>query len=162
MTEMPAGMKADDRDRQRLILWATSISYVLVILDTSIVNVALGNIAGLQWVVTAYVVMFASLVLSGGALGDTYGARKVYLVGLMFFTAASLICGCAPSLPVLIAGRVSQGVGAALLVPNALSLIRHAYPDDAARAEAIASWASAGGRRRRRCALVATVDSGRP
>ena len=142
-----------NKNRQQITLLATSISYVLVILDTSIVNVALENIArdlgtdvtGLQWIVTAYVIVFASFVLTGGALGDTYGAHKVYTVGLVLFTVASLVCGCAPSLPVLIAGRVLQGVGAALLVPCALSLLTHAYPDNTARAKAIASWASWGG-----------------
>lgn len=124
-----------------------------MILDTSIVNVALDSISedlatdvtGLQWVVTAYVLAFASLVLSGGALGDTHGARRIYGIGLVLFTAASLVCGSAPSLPALIAGRVLQGVGAALLVPCALSLLTHAYPDGAARARAIATWASCGG-----------------
>jgi DHA2 family methylenomycin A resistance protein-like MFS transporter len=153
MTEVAPQRISDEQNHQRIILLATSMSYVLVILDTSIVNVALESIsqglvtdvAGLQWVVTAYVVVFASLVLSGGALGDAYGARKIYLIGLVLFTAASLISGCAPSLSVLIAGRILQGMGAALLVPNALSLIRHAYPDDTARAKAIASWASSGG-----------------
>jgi DHA2 family methylenomycin A resistance protein-like MFS transporter len=142
-----------DNDRQRITLLATSISYVLVILDTSIVNVALENISrdlgtdvtGLQWIVTAYVIIFASLVLSGGALGDTFGARKLYMIGLVLFTLASLVSGCAPSLSVLIAGRILQGVGASLLVPCALSLITHAYPDNIARAKAIASWASWGG-----------------
>jgi MFS family permease len=121
-----------NKDRQHITLLATSISYVLVILDTSIVNVALANISsdlatdvgGLQWIVTAYVSVFASLVLSGGALGDVFGARKVYLTGLGLFMLASLVSGCAPSLPVLIAGRILQGVGASLLVPCALSLIR--------------------------------------
>jgi DHA2 family methylenomycin A resistance protein-like MFS transporter len=128
--------KSDEQNHQRLTLLATSMSYVLVILDTSIVNVALESISqglvtdvtGLQWVVTAYLVVFASLVLSGGALGDAYGARKIYMIGLVLFTAASLISGCAPSLSVLIAGRILQGMGAAMLVPNGLSLIRHAYP----------------------------------
>jgi len=137
---------------QRIALLATSISYVLVILDTSIVNVALERISrglatdmtGLQWIVTAYVVVFGSLVLSGGALGDTYGARKIYMIGLVLFAVASLISGCAPSISVLIAGRILQGIGAALLVPCALSLITHAYPDNTARAKAIASWASWG------------------
>lgn len=138
---------------QRLTLFATSISYVLVILDTSIVNVALADIAqglgteitGLQWVVTSYVAVFASLVLSGGALADTFGARRIYIAGLMLFTIASLVCGAASSLPALIVGRVLQGVGAALLVPCALSLLTHTYPDNIARAKAIASWASWGG-----------------
>jgi MFS transporter, DHA2 family, methylenomycin A resistance protein len=142
-----------NKSRQHLTLFATSISYVLVILDTSIVNVALDNIStdlgtdviGLQWIVTAYVVMFASLVLSGGALSDIYGAHKIYMIGLILFTVASLVCGCAPSLSVLIGGRILQGIGAALLVPSALSLLTHAYPDKIARAKAIASWASWGG-----------------
>ena len=142
-----------NENRQRITLLATSISYVLVILDTSIVNIALENIArdlatdvtGLQWIVTAYVGVFASLVLSGGALGDIFGARKIYMIGLGLFTAASLVSGCARSLSVLVAGRILQGVGASLLVPCALSLITHAYPDNIARAKAIASWASWGG-----------------
>lgn len=138
---------------QRITLLATSISFVLVILDTSIVNVALESISqglatdvtGLQWVATAYIVAFASLVLSGGALGDIFGARKIYMIGLVLFTVASLICGFAPSMSALIAGRILQGIGAALLVPCALSLLTHAYPDDTARAKAIASWAAWGG-----------------
>jgi DHA2 family methylenomycin A resistance protein-like MFS transporter len=142
-----------EKNRQRMTLLATSTSYVLVILDTSILNVALDNIsrnlgteiAGLQWIVTAYVVVFASLVLSGGALGDTFGARRIYLIGLVLFTIASLVSGCAPSLPVLIGGRILQGVGASLLVPCALSLITHAYKDNIARAKALAFWSSCGG-----------------
>jgi MFS transporter, DHA2 family, methylenomycin A resistance protein len=141
------------KNNQRITLLATSISFVLVILDTSIVNVALESISeglatdvtGLQWIATAYIVAFASLLLSGGALGDIFGARKIYMVGLGLFTAASLISGCAPSMSALIAGRILQGVGAALLVPCALSLLTHAYPDNTARAKAIASWASWGG-----------------
>jgi MFS transporter, DHA2 family, methylenomycin A resistance protein len=137
----------------RLTLLATSVSYVLVILDTSIVNVALERIAqdfaigiaGLQWVVSAYVAVFASLVLSGGVLADTVGAGRIYLSGLLLFTTASLLCGCAPSLALLVGGRVLQGVGAALLVPSALSLLAQAYPNETARARAIAAWASFGG-----------------
>ena len=140
-------------NHQRVTLLATSISFGLVILDTSIVNVALESIArdlatditGLQWIVTGYVVVFASLVLSGGALGDIYGARRIYLIGLVIFTAASLVSGLAPSISALIAGRILQGVGAALLVPCALSLITDAYPDNSTRAKAIALWAACGG-----------------
>lgn len=143
----------NESSHQRMILLATSISYVVVILDTSIVNVALAKIsqglaidvAGLQWIVNAYVMVFASLLLTGGALGDMYGARRVYMAGLFLFTLASLVCGCAPTMAVLIAGRVLQGVGASLLVPCSLSLLTHAYPDGRARAKAIASWASWGG-----------------
>ncbi len=137
----------------RMTLLATSISFVLVILDTSIVNVALESISrglatdvtGLQWIATAYIVAFASLLLSGGALGDVFGARRIYMIGLVLFGVASLISGSASSMSTLIAGRVLQGIGAALLVPCALSLLTRAYPDDTARAKAIASWAAWGG-----------------
>jgi DHA2 family methylenomycin A resistance protein-like MFS transporter len=138
---------------QRMTLLATSTSFVLVILDTSIVNVALESISqglatdvtGLQWIATAYIVAFASLLQSGGALGDIFGARKIYMIGLVLFSIASLISGCASSMSTLIAGRILQGIGAALLVPCALSLLTHAFPDDTARAKAIASWAAWGG-----------------
>lgn len=93
---------------QRRVLAATAISYVVIILDTSIVNVALETIAeaftvgitGLQWVVNAYTLAFASLLLTGGALGDRLGARRIYLAGLATFTLASALCGAATSLPV--------------------------------------------------------------
>ena len=151
--KMIEAQDSEQQTRQRITLLATSMSYVLIFLDTSIVNVALDRIAtglgsgfiGLQWVVTAYVVVFASLVLSGGALSDTFGAHRIYTAGLVLFATASLISGCAPTLEALIGGRILQGVGSALLVPSALSMIRHAYPDEAVRARAIASWASAGG-----------------
>ena len=137
---------------QRRVLAATAISYVVIILDTSIVNVALETIAeaftvgitGLQWVVNAYMLAFASLLLTGGALGDRLGARRIYLAGLATFTLASALCGAATSLPVLIAARILQGVGAAMLVPCSLSLINHAYPDPAQRAGVIGLWAGFG------------------
>ena len=138
---------------QRRVLAATSISYVVVLLDTSIVNVALDriamglgtHIAGLQWVVSAYTLAFASLLLTGGALGDRWGARNVYLAGLLVFTLASAACGFAPGLPLLIAARVLQGVGAAMLVPCSLKLINVAFPDPEQRARAIGVWIGLGG-----------------
>lgn len=138
---------------RRRVLAATCVSYVIVLLDTSIVNVALSSlatafdthIAGLQWVVNAYTLMFASLLLTGGTLGDRWGARRVYLAGLLLFTLASVLCAAAQSLPALVLGRVIQGVGAALLVPCSLKLIHHANPDPARRARAIGLWAGLGG-----------------
>jgi len=138
---------------QRRVLAATALSYVVVILDTSIVNVALERIAeafttgvaGLQWVVNAYILSFASLLLTGGALGDRLGARNVYLAGLVVFTLASALCGAASGLPMLTAARVLQGIGAAMLVPCSLSLINNAYPDPGQRAAAIGLWAGFGG-----------------
>ncbi len=143
----------DTRAFQRRVLAATSISYIVVILDTSIVNVALGSIAdafstgtaGLQWVVNAYTLTFASLLLSGGALGDRLGARNVYFAGLAVFTLASAFCGAAPSLAALSAARILQGVGASMLVPCSLMLINHAYADPAERGRAIGLWAGCGG-----------------
>lgn len=138
---------------QRHVLIATSISYAVVILDTAIVNVALPpigaalatNLAGLQWVINAYTLAFACLLLSGGALGDRYGARRGYIVGLAVFTLASALCGLAPDLPVLVAARLLQGVGAALMVPCALTLLMYAYPAEGERAAAIGIWTGCGG-----------------
>lgn len=132
---------------------ATSLSYVVVILDTTIVNIALARVAaalntdvsGLQWVVNAYTLTFASLLLTGGLLGDRLGARHVYMAGLLIFGAGSGLCGVAPNLAMLVAARVMQGVGAALLVPCSLTLIGVAYTDARQRAGAISVWAGCGG-----------------
>jgi DHA2 family methylenomycin A resistance protein-like MFS transporter len=137
----------------RQILAATSISYVIVVLDTSIVNVALdrislslaANIAGLQWVVNAYTIAFASLLLTGGTLGDRWGARNVYLAGLIVFTLASAACGMAVNLPSLIAARTLQGIGAAMLVPCSLKLINQACSTPEQRSRAVGIWISCGG-----------------
>ncbi|WP_087721870.1 MFS transporter [Pandoraea sp. PE-S2T-3] len=146
---------ADDASNtaRRRVLAATCISYVVVLLDTSIVNVALERLsvafdvrmAGLQWVVNAYTLMFASLLLTGGTLGDRWGARRVYLAGLGLFMLASLACALAGSTDMLIAARAVQGIGAALLVPCSLKLIRDATPDPQARARAIGRWVGLGG-----------------
>jgi len=77
-----------------------------------------GDVSGLQWVVDAYTVAFAALILSAGALGDRIGAKRVFTAGFVLFTAASVVCGLAPSLALLIAARAVQGIGAAVLVPD--------------------------------------------
>ncbi|MDR3400635.1 MAG: MFS transporter, partial [Pandoraea sp.] len=135
------------------ILNATCISYVVVLLDTSIVNVALEPLArafdvqmtGLQWVINAYTLMFASLLLTGGTLGDRWGAKRGYLAGLLIFMMASLGCALSVSPSMLIAARALQGIGAALLVPCSLKLIHQATPDSAERARAIGRWVGLGG-----------------
>ncbi|MGY3387622.1 DHA2 family methylenomycin A resistance protein-like MFS transporter [Bradyrhizobium sp. USDA 3311] len=147
-TEHP--LKRQDLAKRTLV--ATSISHVVVILDTSVVNVALKDIsagldvdmASLHWVVNSYFIVFASFLMSGGALGDVLGARRTYLIGLAVFTVTSLMCGLASSIPVLIVGRALQGIGAAFIVPCALSLITRVNQDDASRARAIALWSSWG------------------
>ncbi|OQP75346.1 MFS transporter [Xanthomonas phaseoli pv. syngonii LMG 9055] len=137
---------------RRRVLAGISISYVIVLLDTSIVNVTLDRLAtvfdtqisGLQWVLNAYTLMFASLLLTGGKLGDRFGARKIYLAGLMVFMSASVACATATALPMLVIARAMQGVGAAMLVPCSLKLIHQAHPDLPARARAIGLWAGLG------------------
>jgi len=138
---------------QRRVLTATSVSYIVVLLDTSIVNVALPRIsasfatqiAGLQWVMNAYTLAFASMLLTGGTLGDRWGARNVYLGGLAVFAFASTICGLAENLPALIVARVFQGMGAAMLVPCSLKLINTSFTDSEQRARAVGIWVGCGG-----------------
>ncbi len=127
-----------------------SLGYGVVQLDVTIVNTALasigaslgGGVAELQWVVSAYTIAFAAFILTAGALGDRIGAKRVFMAGFAIFTAASLACALAPTALTLIAARVVQGLGAALLVPNSLALLSHAYPDDKARGRAVGIWAA--------------------
>ena len=142
-------MPSTDNRRRRLTLVATSLGFAVVQLDVSVVNVAIrpigaalgGDIGALQWVVNAYTVAFAALILSAGALGDRIGARRVFIAGFSVFTAASAICGLAPTLGVLIAARALQGAGAALLVPCSLTLLNHTFPEPEERSRAIGRWA---------------------
>ncbi len=133
-----------------LALAATSLGLGVVQLDITIVNTALssistslgGSIAELQWVVTAYTVAFAAFILTAGALGDRVGAKRIFIGGFAIFTLASLACARAPSATFLIAARAVQGLAAAILVPNSLTLLNHAYTDPKARARAVGFWAA--------------------
>src|ERR1700756_4514016 len=133
-----------------LTLAAMSLGYGVVQLDVTIVNTALssigaslgGGVAELQWVVSAYTIAFAALILTAGALGDRIGAKRVFMAAFAIFTAASLACGLASNALTLIAARAVQGLGAAILVPNSLALLSHAYPDDKARGRAVGIWAA--------------------
>ena len=138
--------------RGRLMLAGVTLGSGVAILDGSVVNVALrtigrdlgASLAQLQWVVNGYLLALASLVLVGGALGDRFGRRRVYLVGVAWFLVASALCALAQSPGQLIALRVLQGVGAALLTPGALALIQASFrPED--RAPAIGTWAGMSG-----------------
>src|SRR5438105_2011452 len=108
--------------RRHLPLLAICLGYFMVIVDATIVNVALpsvardlgGGVSGLQWVVDAYTLVFAGLLLSAGSLGDRVGAKRVLDGGLILFTVASAVCALAPSVPALVAARAAQGLGAAL------------------------------------------------
>lgn len=132
---------------------AASFGFALVQLDVTIINVALPHIAdvlsadvgALSWLVDAYALALAALMLSFGLLADRVGARRVYLGGLWSFAAASLLCGLAPSVGALIAGRTLQGVAGAAMLPSSLALLNHATSHDPAlRARAIGLWTAAG------------------
>ncbi len=133
---------------------AASFGFAVVQLDVTIVNVALprlgqelqASVPGLQWVVDAYTLVFAVLLLSAGVISDRLGARRAYLCGLAGFALASAACGAAHSAAQLIAARAAQGIGAALLVPPSLALLNHACAHDARlRARAIGIWTAAAG-----------------
>lgn len=155
-----AVLRAQDQIRQphtdaprvarSLTLAAMSLGYVVVQLDVTIVNVAInsigasygGSLADLQWIVNAYTITFAAFILTAGALGDRIGARRVFMAGFAIFILASLACAVAPSLWILIVARLCQGIGAAVLVPNSLALLNHAYPNELERHWAVGIWAA--------------------
>ncbi|SDR36123.1 MFS transporter, DHA2 family, methylenomycin A resistance protein [Paraburkholderia fungorum] len=136
-----------------LVLATVSVGFVVTQLDVTIVNIALpgiganlhADVAGLQWVVDAYTLAFAVLMLSAGALGDRFGARRMYAAGIALFALASAACGLALDAPMLIAARALQGVGAAAMLPNSLALLNRAYGHDPRlRARAVGLWTAAG------------------
>ena len=138
------------RTAKSLTLAAMSFGFGVVQLDVTIVNTALGSIGSalragvseLQWVVSAYTVAFAALILTAGALGDRVGAKRTFMIGFVIFTAASVACAAAPTATLLIAARAIQGAGAAILVPNSLALLNHAYRDANERNRAVGIWAA--------------------
>ena len=146
-------MFAIDRRTKLLTLGAMCFALFMAMLDNTVVNVALPSIqtsfgsgvSGLQWIIDAYTLVFAAFMLTGGTLGDLYGRKKIFLLGLVVFTGGSLMAGLAPSLNVLIAGRAVQGLGAAALLPGTLSILTQAFPDPKERAQAIGIWAGVSG-----------------
>jgi EmrB/QacA subfamily drug resistance transporter len=126
---------------------ASSLSFV----DASVLNVALpairssygANAQQVQWVVNAYLLPLSALLLLGGAVGDHFGRRRLLVVGTSLFAIASLVCALAPSLPLLLAARAIQGIGAALLLPNSLALLNAAFSGEK-RGRAVGTWAAAG------------------
>ncbi|MFI9251659.1 MFS transporter [Streptomyces sp. NPDC053069] len=147
----PADAPAVPR-RGGVALIASLLGFTVITIDVSAVNIALpaigkslsGGMAGLQWVVDAYTLMFAALMLSAGALADRAGARRAYAWGVALFTLASLGCALAPGIGVLVGARVAQGGAAAVVLPASLALIRHSYEDARERARAIALWTVGG------------------
>jgi EmrB/QacA subfamily drug resistance transporter len=138
--------------RGRWLLLTTVLASGMAFLDATAVNVALPSIgrdlhatlAGLQWTVNAYTLTLAALILLGGSLGDRYGRRRIFLLGVAWFALASLLCGLAQNTGQLIAARAVQGIGGALLTPGSLALIQSSFrPED--RARAIGAWSAFSG-----------------
>ncbi|WP_416484473.1 MFS transporter [Streptomyces sp. CL12] len=134
------------------ILLTTVLGSSMAMLDSTVVNVALprigrdldASLGALQWTVNAYMVTLAGLILLGGSLGDRYGRRRIFVLGVVWFATASLLCGIAPNSVLLIAARALQGIGGALLTPGSLALIQASFhPDD--RSRAVGLWSGFGG-----------------
>lgn len=138
--------------RGRGLVAAASLGSGMAFLDATVVNVALptigrdldADLAALQWTVNGYTLTLAAFILLGGALGDRFGRRRLFVLGTGWFAAASLLCAAAPAAPALVAARALQGVGAALLTPGALAMLQASmHPDD--RARAIGAWSGLSG-----------------
>src|SRR5665213_2179893 len=135
----------------RLVLSATILASSLAFIDGSVVNVGLPAIgqnlragpADLQWVINAYLLPLSALLLLGGAAGDRFGRRRLLVIGVCLFAAASALCALAPSLRLLLVGRALQGVGAAMLMPSSLAILGGAFSGEA-RGRAIGIWAASG------------------
>ena len=138
------------KTRRGLVLLTMCLGILIAQVDTSVVNLALAPIGKaldapvsvLQWVIDAYNLVYASLLLTAGTLADLYGRRRIFALGVAIFTVGSLICGFASDEVTLIAGRALSGLGAALLVPTSLAILAVTYDDAAERAHAIGIWAS--------------------
>ena len=144
---------AVDRGARRRALGVLCAVLFLTFVDTTIVSVALGDIqadlhagvVSLQWVVNAYALLFASLMLTGGTLGDRFGRKRLLVSGVALFVAGSAIGALAPSVGVLIGARAVMGIGAAASEPGTLSIIRHVFPEERERSRAIGTWAAVTG-----------------
>src|SRR5664279_1358120 len=139
-------------DRSRWTLLAVALATFMTYLDNNIVNVAIPAIerdlhlttSGLEWVVSSYILVFASLLLAGGRLADVWGRKRLFLIGLSIFTLASLAAGLAGSVDVLVASRAVQGLGAALVTPTTLAIISATFTNTRQRAAAVGVWSAVG------------------
>jgi EmrB/QacA subfamily drug resistance transporter len=147
---VPAPTSADlaaSSARGRWVLWATVLGSGMAFLDATVVNVALpeigddlnADVAGLQWVLNGYLVVLSSLILLGGSLGDRFGRRRIFQIGVIAFALASVGCAVAPNVPMLVLGRVFQGVGGALLTPGSLAILEASFRTDD-RSRVIGAW----------------------
>jgi EmrB/QacA subfamily drug resistance transporter len=146
------GFEGDNAREKVIVLFTMCFALAMAMLDNTVVNVALptiskdlgAGVSGLQWIVDGYVLAFASLLLTGGILGDKYGRKKVFMTGVAIFTLFSLMCGLSNSAAELIMFRFLQGIGGALLMPGTLSIITVTFPPSE-RAKAIGMWAGFSG-----------------
>jgi len=144
----PVAIDELSRNRRLCILSICCLSLLIVGLDITALNVALpvigrgldAGISGLQWTVDAYIVVMASLLMFAGSMGDRLGRRRVFVTGLVLFSAASVLCALAPTVELLIAARALQGVGASMLNPVAMSIITNTFTDPRERAQAVGVW----------------------
>ncbi len=145
----PAGVVPCAKSSRPWVLAATILGSSLAFIDGTVVNVALpalqkdlnATVLDVQWVVEAYLLLLSALLLVGGSLGDRFGRRKIYLLGIAIFALSSAWCGFAPNIRQLIAARGLQGIGAALLVPGSLTIIGSAFPENE-RGRAIGTWSA--------------------
>ena len=141
-----------DEPAGRWVLLATVLGSGVAMLDGTVVNLALpaieeelaAGVTGQQWVLNGYLLTLASLILLGGSLGDRFGRRRIFLLGVVWFTAASMLCGLAPNIGVLVVARLLQGIGGALLTPGSLAIIQSSFVHED-RAKAIGAWSALGG-----------------
>jgi EmrB/QacA subfamily drug resistance transporter len=146
-------MFEENRRTKLFTLGAICFGLFMVMLDNTVVNLALPTIqsdlhAGLselQWIVDAFTLVLASLMLTGGTLGDLYGRKRAFITGLTIFTAGSLLCALSPNIDVLIGGRAVQGLGAAVMMPCTLAILTNTFRDPRERAQAIGIWAGVSG-----------------
>ncbi|GGF35883.1 methylenomycin A resistance protein [Aliidongia dinghuensis] len=142
----PEGMIPDGSRLWKVgVIFAVALGFVMAMLDVTVVNVALGDIqreftsplSTLVWIIDAYTLTFASLLLLGGSLADRIGAKRTYISGLMIFVLASAVCGLATSASILVVARLLQGVGAAFFLPSSLTLLTQSFPDPVTRTRMI-------------------------
>jgi MFS transporter, DHA2 family, methylenomycin A resistance protein len=153
MTLVTAAPRAAIKQSPNLILLTMSLGVLIAQIDTSVVNLAVkeigasldAGVTALQWVVDAYNLVYASLLLTAGTLADLYGRRRIFALGIALFTLGSLVCGLAPNAVVLVAGRAVAGLGAALEIPTSLAILTVAYRDSKQRTQALGVWASCNG-----------------
>src|SRR5262245_16989537 len=157
MATAPAGQAAGgglsmSSARGRWVLAATVLGSGIAFLDSTVVNVALPHIGedlnsgvgGLQWVINGYLLAVSSLILLGGSLGDRFGRKRIFQIGVVVFAVGSVLCAVSPTIWLLVAARVVQGVGGALLTPGSLAILEASFrPGD--RARAIGAWSGLSG-----------------